>query len=296
MADNVNRADVLVNLRDVFGETITDEVEITFFNQKVQSLNQKFPVQFNGARVRLQGVPAFPLGLAQVFIKPKRYRSKSIFVNVMPGEENSINEDFFVDPDFAQPRSMEFQDLAAKTYGGRLLQILQDSGIGEAQWNAIDPRNRATILNLSAKMLKETTSAGRSLITLVNTINESLLTDRLRARIYSDVDDNLLNELKNFPEKFRSVSGVLHDFPDGATPVTGPNSFKSNDAAGNIQFTFARKVEAGFEADIDLDDHSGVQHAADVLKHKIRQKDTDPYDIHEILIFFQHLDPEYSLL
>src|ERR1043165_7776870 len=158
MADNVNRADVLVNLRDVFGHTITDEVEITFFNQKVQSLNQKFTAQFNGAPVTLQGVAAFPLGLAQVFIKPTRYRSKSIFINVMPGEQNPINEDFFVDPDFAQPRSIAFQDLAGKTYGGRLLQILQDSGIDEAGWNSIDPRNRATILNLSAKMLKETTS------------------------------------------------------------------------------------------------------------------------------------------
>ena len=49
-------------------------------------------------------------------------------------------------------------------------------------------------------------------------------------------------------------------------------------------------------ADIDLDDHKGIQHAADVLKHKITGKDTDPYDIHEILIYFQHLDPGYRLL
>jgi hypothetical protein len=49
-------------------------------------------------------------------------------------------------------------------------------------------------------------------------------------------------------------------------------------------------------ADIDLDDHKGLQHAADVLKHKITGKDTDPYDIHEILVYFQHLDVGYRLL
>ena len=296
MSDNINRADVSVNLRDVFGNTITDDVEITFRNQQVQSLSFKQTLNFTGAPIRLEGVPAFPFGLAEVFIKPTRYRAKSIFINVMPGELNHITEDFFVDPARARPSLMDFQDLAGKLYGTELLRILNASDIGEASWNAIRPRNRATILNLSAKMLKETTSSGRTLITLVRTINESLLTEPLRARIYSDVDDNLLNELKNFPQRFRSVSGVLHDFPDGSTPVSGENSFKSNDAAGNIQFTFARKIEAGFEADIDLDDHAGILHAADVLKHKIVGHDTDPYDIHEILIFFQHLDPEYRLL
>jgi hypothetical protein len=50
---------------------------------------------------------------------------------------------------------------------------------------------------------------------------------------------------------------------------------------------------------IDLDDHAGVQHAGDVLKHRFSDDDTDPYDIHEILIHFQsHLgvDPGYDLL
>lgn len=296
MADDVNRADVEVNLRDVFGNTITDEVEITFFNQKVHSLSQKFTVQFQGQPATLPGVPAFPVGLAEVFISPRKYRSKSIFINVMTGQQNSINEDFFVDPSRAQPRGIDFQDLADKVYGERLLGILSDSGIDEAAWNGLDPRNRATILNLSAKMLKETTKTGETLISLVNTINRTLLTKKNRARIYSDVDNNLLDKLRAFPERFRHVSGVLHSFPDGATPVSGNNSFKTDDSAGNIQLTFATKAQGGFEADIDLDDHTGVQHAADVLKHKIVGKDTDPYDIHEILIFFQHLDPEYRLL
>ena len=60
MSENINRADVTVNLKDVFGQVITDEVEITFYNQKVQSLNQRFTVKFKGATAVLPGVPAFP--------------------------------------------------------------------------------------------------------------------------------------------------------------------------------------------------------------------------------------------
>ena len=99
MSDNVNRADVLVNLRDVYGQTITDEVEITFYNQKAHGLSQRFNAKFKGAPVNLTGVPAFPFGLAEVFIKPNRYRYKSIFLNVATGQTNAINEDLFVDPD-----------------------------------------------------------------------------------------------------------------------------------------------------------------------------------------------------
>jgi hypothetical protein len=49
-------------------------------------------------------------------------------------------------------------------------------------------------------------------------------------------------------------------------------------------------------ADIDLDDHKGLGHVADVLKHKFSGKETDPYDINQILYFAQQLDAEYRLL
>jgi hypothetical protein len=67
MSANVNRADVTVNLKDVFRQTITDEVEITFYNQKVHSLSQGFTVKFKGTPRCSPGIPAFPTGLAEVF-------------------------------------------------------------------------------------------------------------------------------------------------------------------------------------------------------------------------------------
>jgi hypothetical protein len=90
----------------------------------------------------------------------------------------------------------------------------------------------------------------------------------------------------------------MHKFPPGGwTSVPAPDSFKTlKDSAGNIQLTFALNLAEVFLADIDLDDHKGLEHVADVLKHKFSGKDTDPYDIQQILWFSQQLDAEYRLL
>jgi len=296
MSENINRADVTVNLKDVHGQVITDEVEITFYNQRVQSLNQRFPVKFKGTPVVLSGVPAFPTGLAEVFINPKRYRYKSIFINVVGGEKNLINEDLFVDPDKARPTLMDFDDLKSKLYGEDLLRILRDSGIKKADWNGLDKRNRATVLNLSAKMFHDRLKNGDSLISNVESIVRKKMDKDHRERIFSPVNGNLLGTLRKFPEQYRSVSGSLHKFFDDWTPVSQQNSFKSRNDAGNIQFTFATNPSNASLADIDLDDHTGIQHAAEVLKHKITGANTNPYDIHQILIYFQGIDPGYRLL
>ena len=296
MADDVNRADVIVDLKDVYGQTITDQVQITLYNQKVQSLNQRFTVDLMGKPERLSGVPAFPNGLAQVFVDPKKYRYKSILINVFTGEPNVINEDLFVEPNQAKPKLIAFQDLQAKTYGAELLKILAASGIQQPEWDALNKRIRATILNLSAKMTKETTKDNQPLIRQVNSIDQTWLDIDHRERMFCRVNNDLMAKLRDFPENFRAVSGGLHHFPDGWVPIDEPNSFKTDDPAGNIQLTFATNGEGAFLADIDLDDHKGIKHAADVLKHIISRKETDSYDIHEILKYFQNLDPEYVLI
>ncbi|HEX8282308.1 MAG TPA: hypothetical protein VF588_03095 [Pyrinomonadaceae bacterium] len=296
MSDNINRADVSVNLRDVYGQSISDEVEITFYNQKVHSLSQKFTVKFKGAPAVLTGVPAFPTGLAEVFIKPKRYRYKSIFINVVGGDKNAINEDLFVDPDKARPTLMDFDDLPSKLYGADLRRILQKSKVDKKTWDGLDKRSRATVLNLCAKMLKEMTKDGQTVISQVESIVGTMLDKNHRERIYAGVNDKLIAALRKSTQRFRGVSSALHHFPAGWGPASQPDSFKTRDSAGNVQLTFATNAAGAYLADIDLDDHSGVEHAADVLRHKITGKDTDPYDIHQILVYFQQLDPGYRLL
>lgn len=301
MSNNVNRADVLVSLRDVYGQPIKDEVEVIFKNRQLSSLSMSATLKLNGqqGQVTIPGVPAFPTGQQQVIIKPNKYRTKMFFMDVFGGSPNTINEIFFVDPSKARPTQMDFKDLAGKPYGTDLLRILKASGIGQGTWDGLDKRNRATILNLSAKMLRETTKDGGTLIGRVHNIDKSLLDKKNRARIFSNTEAGLLPALRKSLDRFRGVNGSLHKFHGGFSAVAQDGSFKSDDAAGNIQFTFATNAAGNFLADIDLDDHAGLAHAADVVKHKFSGEDTDPYDIHEILVHFQsHLgvDPGYRLL
>ena len=141
------------------------------------------------------------------------------------------------------------------------------------------------------KMSKETIKNGSKVITLVESIDKTWLDKKHRERIYARVKPELLPALRNYPQVYFSVNGGMHKFPPGGwVSVKPPDSFKTlRDSAGNIQFTFAEKGGEIFLADIDLDDHKGLAHVADVLKHKFSGKDTDPYDIHQILFFSSSL-------
>ena len=297
MSANLNRSDVIVDFKDIYGHTINDDVEIKIYNTQLMSVKQRFDVKFRGKPQTLKDVPAFPTGHAQMIVTPKKYRFKQRFINIQAGEVNKITEYFFVEPSKANPHPIEFADLAAKTYGDELLRILKASGIGAAAWNKLNKRNRATILNLSAKMSRETVKNGSKLMTFVDSIDQTWLDPKHLERIYAGVKKELLPALRNYPQVYSSVNGGLHKFPpEGWVSVKPPDSFKTlRDSAGNIQFTFAERAGEHL-ADIDLDDHTGLAHIADVLKHKISGKNTDPYDIQQTLWFAQQLDTEYRLL
>jgi hypothetical protein len=53
--------------------------------------------------------------------------------------------------------------------------------------------------------------------------------------------------------------------PAGWVSVKSPDSLKAlRDSAGNIQFILAEKTAQELLADVDLDDHAGLEHVADV--------------------------------
>ncbi|MFL6332825.1 MAG: hypothetical protein ACJ754_05705 [Pyrinomonadaceae bacterium] len=119
-----------------------------FKNQKVGSLSQKFTLKLKGTAdpTVLPGVPAFPLGLAEVIIKPNKYRLKNFFYTVFTGATNSINEVFFVDPDGARPTQMDFQDLVSKPYATDLLHTDFPPGFTPvSQDNSFKSRDEAAV-------------------------------------------------------------------------------------------------------------------------------------------------------
>jgi len=92
---------------------------------------------------------------------------------------------------------------------------------------------------------------------------------------------------------FHNVSAELHDPVPGYT-IT--DSFKTFDHYGNLQLTFQRRGVAGddYVADVDIDDAQGIEHLFQVLRNTVTGP-TNPYDIHDILVMDQRLDPGYSL-
>jgi len=151
---------------------------------------------------------------------------------------------------------------------------------------------KAGLLNICAKARKIEVQPGR---TIVDCLRK--LVQQRPERIFTIVDPDLHDLVLQKPEILRQVSGLLHKFPGGWKMLSEKESFKTSDPAGNLQLTFANDTsgEGLLMVDADLDDHSGVQHAADVLKHWITGQDTHPYNIHQILKAFQNLDSGYRL-
>lgn len=48
-------------------------------------------------------------------------------------------------------------------------------------------------------------------------------------------------------------------------------------------------------ADVDIDDANGLAHVFQVLRNQLTKRPTHPYDIHELLLFYQKLDAGYTL-
>lgn len=289
---DVNRNTVIFDPKDVFGRTLTDRIEVKFVNQKVFSLSQRFGVNIAGAAVGLEGVPARPTGLAQVFITPTKYREKSIFVNVPSSGDSTINETFLLDPDRVSAVFPAFTDIQAKPVFSTLLPALQRSGkTSAAAWNDLADQPKAGLLNIYAKAQNEVLEGTSTLFSFVDRI-----VDFRPQRIFALMAPRLLDLVRDQRDRFRLVLGTLHEFPNGFTRIEEEGSFKTPEAAGNLQITFAQNAAGELMADIDIDDHQGVLHVFDVLKHKITGRNTHPFNIHQVLVFIQDIDPGYQLV
>jgi hypothetical protein len=285
---SVNRTRLNLSLVDVFNAHIRDNVVIELRNQSLESLNQRFETGVAGAPVTLKDVPAFPTGLAEMTIKPELYIGKSIFVNVQAGGPFPVTETLFVHPDRAKPVFPSITNLP-----GYLADFLKRSKWKAVDWNALEPQRKGGLMNVCAKANQYELDPGKFMVEFFER-----LIDPLPARSFVVVDPGLHQRLLGRPHIFTQVSGALHKFPPGWETLPAQESFKTKDKSGNLQLTFARDTsgEGKMLVDVDLDDHSGVKHAFDVLKHWITGEDTHPYNIHQILKHFQNIDAGYRLL
>ena len=288
MPDN---AKLQLELRDVYGKFLGEKVDIILRHRVLSEVRKASPNVT--AKVEITGLQGAPQGRYQMEIDPPSYQYISEFVNMKASGITSRSITFPIDP--GKVVKVNFQAFAKLTEDLRILLDKSDTVLsfegkkGKDLYDALDDIRKAGMLNIATKINATALSNGRTVLSYIEQLNE------IRGdRFFCDVPKELRSETKNSAAEglFRKVSGSLHTPPPGFQPA---ESFKTSEKYGNLQLTFFSNGEK-FKADIDIDDAGGLEHVFQVLRNKLSGKPTHPYNIHEVLVAHQHLDPGYTFV
>ena len=286
MAEN---ARLQLDLRDVYGKFLGEKVDIILRHQVLSEI-KKASSNVTG-KIEIPGLHGAPQGLYRIEIDPPSYQYVSQFVNMKASGITSRSIVFPIDP--GKVKKVNFPAFTKLTQDLRTLLDNSDAVLsfegrtGRDLYDALDDIRRAGLLNIAAKTGNTPLSNGKTVLSYIQKLNE------IRGdRFFCIVPKDLREETKNSVAEglFRSVDGSLHHPPAGFSPA---GSFKTPDHYGNLQLTFFMKGD-DCVADIDIDDAAGLEHVFQVLHNKISGNPTHPYNIHEILVAYQHLDPGYT--
>lgn len=287
-------ARLTLELVDVYGNRLKDSVDIFL---KHLELNHQ-PVIHNQDATKLItviGLHEIPKGFYRIEITPNSYLPMRQFVNIAAGTTDlkvqfAINSKKVRDVVFPQ-----YSNLSANLQ--RVLTNTITNGLtGEALYLSLDNLAKAGLLNIACKSEVSILSNGRSIISYINELVE-IRGDRFFAHLSNDLADDLANGLGK--PLFEKADGSLHKLPKQYEKQhTLKKSYKTKDAFGNLQVTFFKNNldNSKYIVDIDIDDASGIGHIFQVLRNTLSGKPTHPYDIHEILLAHQKLDPGYSFI
>jgi hypothetical protein len=108
-------------------------------------------------------------------------------------------------------------------------------------------------------------------------------------RVSNDLHDRIRNSMAE--RLFRKVNGGLHE----RAGYEQQASYKTDDSYGNLQLTlFTRGDET--VADVDIDDAAGLEHVFQVVRNAVTREATHPYNIRDILLRRQEIDPGYRFV
>ena len=288
MAEN---ARLQLELRDVYGKFLGQKVDIILRHQVLSEVKKASPTVTN--KIEIKNLHGAPQGLYRMEIDPPAYQYVSQFVNMKASGITSRSITFPIDP--GKVKSVNFPTFASLAEGLRTLlensdRVLSFEGrTGTQLYGSLDDIRRAGLLNIAVKTGNTPLTNGRTVLSYIQKLNE------IRGdRFFCIVPKELREETKNSVAEglFRSVDGSLHHPPSGFSPA---GSFKTPDHYGNLQLTFFMKGD-DCVADIDIDDAAGLEHVFQVLRNKISGNPTHPYNIHEILVAHQGLDPGYTFV
>jgi len=276
----------LVNAR---GTSLGEAVDISL--RHMTTGGQQIARRQSAKIITITGLKEPPEGLYRVEVDPPSYLSVGAFANTM--NEEAVRLVFPIDP--AKVRGTRFPPFGQVAQEAqRILNLSRDVlgfvGLaGQPLWDGLDDIRRAGFLNILAKARSTAFANGRTVASYFKELRE------IRGdRFFIDVPQELREETKNaLPSGlFSAVNGSLHHPPAGFSPA---GSFKTHDRSGNLQLTFFNDG-TNWKADVDIDDAGGLEHVFQVLRNTLSGRPTHPFDIHEILLVHQRLDPGYELL
>ncbi len=278
-----------LDLVDVYGNRLGENVDVML---RHQTLSEKLVVKAVSAskQIRIVDLHGFPQGLYRVEVDPPSYSPVRHFIHLKASGFTKLPITFPVDPqkvagvDFPEYQDV-FEDLRTLLENSDAVSAFEGKK-GEELYGALDDVRRAGLLNIAIKASATMLGNGKMVFPYIQKLN------RLRGdRFFAVVAEQLLEEAENSLTEglFERATNILRPPPDGFSEA---GSFKSDDRYGNLQLTFFVKGNE-YVADIDIDDAAGLEHAFQVLRNWLTGRPTHPYDIHEILVYHQKLDPGY---
>lgn len=252
---------------------------------------------FDGKKaLRIPDLESTPDGRFAVQILPMRYRPVGRFIQIVDGKTARHAFVFPLDPKrVTQVRFPSFNELPEglrQVLDASRIEGLEDFQGGEL-YEALktDRLQAAGLLNLHAKMRTVKFNGGRSVADFLRALTR-VRGDRFFAIVQKELRDAVVNSAG--AHLFHKVDGTLHTPPPGFVAL---DSFKTFDHYGNLQLTFfSNPATLEFRVDADLDDAQGIEHVFQVLSHTLTGGETHPYDIHQILLAHQRIDPGYELV
>jgi len=281
-----------LELVDVYGDRIGERVDIALFNQGLAERKVVRSVDA-GRRITITNLQEGVHGLYRIEIDPPSYLPINRFVTIPSGRPGELSLACPVDP--GKVVQVEFP--AYRGLPETLQSLLTDSNqvqgfgglAGAPLYGALDDLRKAGMLNIFAKSTRTRFPDGHAVTDYFQTLRE-LRQDRYFVSVSADLRSETKNSVAN--GLFRPVPDTLHSPPLG---FVGAGSFKTDDRYGNLQLTFWQNG-ADMVADVDIDDAGGLEHVFQVVRNAVSGRPTHPYDIHEILLAYQEIDPGYRLL
>jgi hypothetical protein len=279
-----------LDLTDVGGRPLAEPCDVMFRHQPSGDLKVTRVPRGKGAIV--EGLSGAPDGVYLVEIDPASYLGAGGFVSLAASGVTSFRLTFPIDP--AKVKRVNFPSFAA--LGADARRVLDDAkdvlgfpGLaGSALYDALDDIRKAGFLNVAAKSLATALTNRRQVASYFRRVLE------LRGdRFFVVTSQELREEVKNSVGAglFEEVPSTLHHPPAG---MDHAGSFKTPDHYANLQLTFFTNG-TDWVSDVDIDDANGLAHVFQVLRNQLTKRPTHPYDIHELLRFYQKLDAGYTL-